>query len=94
MPDRLRRGAAEHHVELGAAEHESVSLVDQHDVGVTAELVREPGGQLQAAEAGAEHENAHLSALEKLPGHHHALDLVGALGLGPGGFVRLVTSSV
>jgi len=142
MPDRLRRGAAEHHVELGEAEHESVGLVDQHDVGVTAELVREPGGQLQAAEAGAEHENAHLSALEKLPGDHHALDLVGALvdpgvvecnrwrtarifeifgftcrladgrrwasfvgfsllpeqerntGLGPGGLVPLVTSSV
>jgi hypothetical protein len=59
MADSLRRGAAEHHVELGEAEHESVGFIDQHDVDRIAQLVRESGGQLQAAETGAEHENWH-----------------------------------
>ena len=61
MPHGLRRGPAEHHVEFREAEHESVSLVDQHDVDVSAEFVREPGDQLQAAEAAPSTQNSHGS---------------------------------
>jgi hypothetical protein len=52
VPHRAGRGAAEHHVELGDAKDEPVGLVDQDNAGVIAEFVREPSGQLQAAEPG------------------------------------------
>ena len=61
MSHRLRRSPAEHHVELREAEDESVGPVDQHDIDVVAEFVRESGGQLQAAEACPKHENPHGS---------------------------------
>ena len=51
--------AAEHDVELGEAEHEPVRLVEQHDVGVVAELLRQARRDLEAAEPGSQHQNSH-----------------------------------
>ena len=63
--DRLGRRAAEHDVELGEAEDESVGPVDQDDVDVVTELVGQPRRQLEAAEAGAQHEFAWPSAFSR-----------------------------
>ena len=58
------RRAAEHHVELREAEHEAVVLVDQRHVDVVAERLRQRRAELEAAEAGPEHEHslAHLAS--------------------------------
>ena len=40
------RHPAEHHVQLGEAEDEPLGAIDQHEVEVVAELLRERGGQL------------------------------------------------
>ena len=43
MVDLGGRPAAEHHVELGEAEHEAVGPVDEYDVDVVAELLGQGG---------------------------------------------------
>ena len=55
--------ATEHDVELREPEDEPVALVDQHDVGGVAELVRQPRRQLQPAKACPEHHDAHRRTL-------------------------------
>ena len=58
--DDVRGGhPTEHDVELGEAEDEAVGLVDQHDVDVVAELLRQTGRHLEAAEPGAQDQNSH-----------------------------------
>ncbi len=59
---------AEHHVELREAEHEALALVDQHHLSRVAELVRQPGGQLESAEAGTEHDDLHDVLLHSICG--------------------------
>ena len=49
---------SEKHVELREAEHEAVGSIDQHDVGVAAELIGESAGDLQAPESGTQHHDA------------------------------------
>ena len=49
---------SEHHIELGVAEHEGVVAVEQHQVERLAEGIREHGGELEAAETGAEYDDA------------------------------------
>jgi hypothetical protein len=58
QPHGAGRRVVEHQIELGEAEDERVALVDQGDVDVFAESLREHGGQLEAAEAGAEDDDA------------------------------------
>jgi hypothetical protein len=53
------RRATEHDVELREPEHEPVTLVDQHDVDPVAELLGQPGGELEAPEPGAEDDHPH-----------------------------------
>jgi hypothetical protein len=55
----LGRGPAEHDVELGEPEHEAVGLVDEDDVGLLAELLGEPGRQLQPPEPCPEDHHPH-----------------------------------
>src|SRR4030095_16658278 len=62
--DRRKFRAAEHDVELGVAEHERVALVDQRRVDRGAERLRQQGAELEAAEAGAEHDDAHCHGME------------------------------
>jgi hypothetical protein len=45
---------SEHHVEFREAEDERVAFVDEDDVDVVAECIREDCRQLEAPEAGAE----------------------------------------
>src|SRR5690348_2499097 len=58
MTDGLQRRPTEHHVELGIAEDEGVGAVDQGDAGLVAELLRQPGRELQARESSPEDEYA------------------------------------
>jgi len=53
----LRRPLAEHDVQLREAEHEGVRAIDQGDVDLVTQLAREAGRELEAAEAGPEHEH-------------------------------------
>jgi len=55
----LGGGTPEHHIELGEAEHEAVGLVDQDDVEVIAQLLRQACSQLQAAESGTQYQYSH-----------------------------------
>jgi hypothetical protein len=50
---------AEHHVQLGEAEDEPLRPVDQDDVVLIAQLVGEPGRQLQTTETGTQHQDSH-----------------------------------
>ena len=52
-------GSSEHHIQLREAEHERIVLIDQHDLDLVTKLRRKPGGQLQTAKAGTEHQDAH-----------------------------------
>ena len=56
--DGVQRLAPEHDVELREAEDERVALVDQRDVDLVAEGVRQRRGELEPAEAGAEDDDA------------------------------------
>ena len=49
----------EHDLQLGEPEHEVVGLVDEHDVDVGSEFLRESGGQLQPTETRTQHHDAH-----------------------------------
>ena len=60
----LERCATEHHVELGVAEDEGVALVDQRDLDLLAERLREHGGELETAEARPQDNDATLHAAE------------------------------
>ncbi len=55
--DRVERGSPEHHVELRVPEHERVALVDQRDVGVVSERLRQRRGELETSEARPENDN-------------------------------------
>jgi hypothetical protein len=57
QPNGIGRLLAEHHVELREAEHERVGPIDQRDVDLIAELLRQPGRQFQPAETGSEDEH-------------------------------------
>ncbi len=57
-PHRFRLGVAEHDVELRIAEHESVPALDERHARVRPERLGETGRDLEAAEAGAEDEDA------------------------------------
>ena len=48
----------EHHVQLRETEDERVALVDESDLDVVAEILGEPGRELQAAEPGSEDQNS------------------------------------
>ncbi|MFN0219535.1 MAG: hypothetical protein ACKVP4_12070 [Hyphomicrobium sp.] len=52
MPTHMRLGKAEHHVELGVAEHEMIALVDQSDVDRIAQGLGQQRGKLKPAEPG------------------------------------------
>ena len=58
-------GSSEHDVELRETEHERVALIDQHDLDVAPELLRQPGRQLQTTEPGAENQNSHQATLSR-----------------------------
>ena len=47
----VHRCPAEQHVQLGVAKHERAVLVDQDNVDVTADSVRQHGRELEASEA-------------------------------------------
>jgi hypothetical protein len=49
---------AEHHFQLGEPEDEVVRLVDEDDVDLRSEFVRQPGGQLQVVEPGTRHHDS------------------------------------
>jgi hypothetical protein len=51
--------APEHHVELREPEHEALCLVDEDDLDVVAEPLRQRCRQLEPAEPGAEHQHLH-----------------------------------
>ena len=55
--DGRGRALAEHHVQLREAEHERIRAVDQRDLDLLADLLGQPSGELEAAEAGTENEN-------------------------------------
>jgi len=54
--DGLERLSAEHHIELREAEHEGVRAIDQGDLDLVTQFLREAGGKLEATETGTEHE--------------------------------------
>ena len=60
---RLGLPPAEHDVELREAEHEVVTLIDEDDVGVIAQVFGERGGELEAAKARTEDEDPHRAML-------------------------------
>ena len=60
-----RQPVPEHHVELREAEHEPVGLVDQHDVRIVAQRLRQPCRQLQPPEPCPQHQHAHPRTLPK-----------------------------
>ena len=68
--------AAEHHVQLGVAEHERVIPVDQRDAGVVAERLGQQGRELQPAEARPEDDDArlHRRSLTALRSRHSGHD--------------------
>ena len=55
QPHRLGARAAEHHIQLGEAEHERVALVDQRHLDVVAQLLRQHRRELQPAEPRPQH---------------------------------------
>ncbi len=57
---RLRRLVTEHDIQLGKAEDEMVALVDQRHIDTVSKGLGQPGCQFQAAEAGAQHQDAGL----------------------------------
>ncbi len=57
--DGVGEGSPEHDLELREPEDEPVLLIDQDDVNIVAELVGQPGRQLQTAEARTENDDAH-----------------------------------
>ena len=56
-PDGVGSRSPEHHVELREPEHERVALIDQNELDLVSELLRQPGRQLEAPEPGAEHDH-------------------------------------
>ena len=66
MADVGRHLPAEHHVELGEAENERIALVDEDDVEGVPEGIGKNSHQLEAAEAGAEHNDACLHGVENI----------------------------
>ena len=54
---RVGRLPPEHHIELRVAEHEVVALVDQRDLDLVGDLLRQSRRQLQAAESRPEDEH-------------------------------------
>ena len=61
-------------LQLGEAENERIVLIDERDPHLIAQRVRQPGGQLQPAETGAE--DQHLLC-------HHSSVVRGGTGLTP-----------
>ena len=56
-------GVAEHDVQLREAEDESLTLVDQHDVDIVAELLGQQGREFQPTEAGPEDNDPHRGSI-------------------------------
>jgi hypothetical protein len=73
-PNRFRRRAAEHHVQLCVAEDERVALVDQRHVDVVAKRLGQAARELEAAEPRSEddHTARHLSDRMRLRGSRRA----------------------
>ena len=68
MPDRRFVGAAEHHVQLREPEDEALGPVDEGEIEGVAELVGQPGRQLQTPETGAQHDDVHGGRLLRRAG--------------------------
>jgi len=64
VKDVLGGRAAEHHVELGEPEDETIGAIDQDDVGVVAELLGQPGRKFEPTKAGSGDHHAHPRSLE------------------------------
>ena len=69
VPDRGRRLAAEHHVELREPEDKAVTLVDEHDVGVAVQTGREAAGHFQSAEPGTQYHDPRHPVTPSVPRH-------------------------
>ncbi len=54
--------SAEHHVELREAEHEALGTVDQRDLDLISQRLRQAGAQLEPAEPGTQHHDLHRSS--------------------------------
>ena len=73
----LGRPLAEHHIELRETEHERIGPVDQRDVDLIAELLREPGRQFQPTEAGSEDEDGRRHRPRIVLTHERVVDAAG-----------------
>ena len=69
----------EHHVELGEAEDERIALVDEDDVDRVAEGLGKNRRQLEAAEAGAQDDDACLHGVENISTIRAMARIIGAL---------------
>src|SRR6516162_4446602 len=80
-----RRGAPEHYLELGEAEYEAVCLVDQDDLGVTAQLFGKARRHLQTAKTGTQYQDSqhHTLLFDRAQYRTHRGNLVRAQLTGP-----------
>jgi hypothetical protein len=76
MAHRIGCGAPEHHVELREAEHKTVGRLDQDDIGRLPQRLRQPGRELQPAEAGPQHHNPHRHLLSDKLRHDAMVRLI------------------
>jgi hypothetical protein len=63
MDDARRLRLAEHHVELGETEDESLTTVDEGQIERVAELPGQRGGELKPAEARTEYDDPHVAII-------------------------------